>query len=142
MLLYHYTSTLHLPLILKSRVISTTHNALHPTDQLGEPVVWLTASDVFEAQLWAAGILDKTAIRLSIEIPRAHVQPWQDFARAQGADPVWLAVLAEVGGGDSDWYVSTRPIDWSAVVAVDARENGGYQALRAAGLAAMLNEAD
>jgi len=126
MLLYHYTSRVHLPRILRAGVLlpSTSNLDLVSEGRVHEApdVVWLTSHDHPGAGhgLYRS-VADKTEIRITVELPRDWPKRWTKWAVAQGASARGMGWLTDTGGGQEaadSWWVVTRPIPfryWRAV---------------------------
>lgn len=116
MILYHFTSTLHWPRIEAAGFIKTTESNLHPVQQhYGPDVAWfLDTPDLdYDHGLIAFSPVDKTAVRITVDVPDKWVRSWLDWADAQGIDPDWRSIMIETGGGIDaarHWMVTFRPI--------------------------------
>lgn len=126
MKLFHYTSRLHWPSIVQQRLIRTTHNSLEPFAERGPQVVWLTGNDAYQEQDWAAGsFVDKTEIRITVEIPEADAHLWSVWSREHSIKEHWYAALGQYGNPD-EWVVVERPIpisEWAEVHRFDYRRH-------------------
>lgn len=122
MILYHYTSPDHLPLILRSGLIKVTESNLSMTRaHAGPDVVWLTTDADPEHMEWTEGTInDKQRIRIAVDVPRRAAQPWSDWAARQGMNPQWKQALIKSGGkGWRRWHVVQRPIlasEWRGIL--------------------------
>lgn len=133
MLLYHFTSRLHLPSIQGEGVIRTTDPNLFaaggPVTRLdpetgevsttggpilGQPVVWLLdtrTAEGYDHGLLLNYVVDKRAVRVTVDVPDA-VQ-WQRWVTARRHDARYVGAIVKVGGGVSaarHWFVVPRPI--------------------------------
>lgn len=100
MLLYHFTSSLHLPRIIADGFIKTGDNMLRWNDETAEPRCSFHF-DVPEVPAGYGGITEmKTEVRLTLDVPNAWAVLWIDWARAQGIEPMWLSVLTQASGGE------------------------------------------
>ena len=111
MLLYHYTSETHLPMILTAGFLKTTESNVSATkEHAGPDVVWLTTADEPSAGHGLAGSsVDKSAIRFSVELPKLAVYDWKTWAKAQGSNPGFIQSLARSGGAGT-WRITTSAI--------------------------------
>ena len=123
-LLYHFTSLMHLPLIEGSGYISRGDVPLTITGGFNAP--WLTADPEAGNQKWSqGGDVNKTAVRLTIQIPVGHrcLHYWPELAHEEGVEPRWFDALARAQGGKSrdayNWYIFKGRIPMSWVVAKD-----------------------
>jgi len=110
--LYHFTSELHLPLILEGGSLYTTESNISlRKPHAGPDVVWLTTHQAADARHGLHhSFVDKTRIRFTVSFRARDVHKWRPWARSHGVDPRWLDALA-VSGGSSSWRVCTHPID-------------------------------
>jgi len=124
--LYHFTSTLHLPLIERDGFIRTTEsNVSFLRPNAGPAVVWLMDSpDADGADHGLGGsIVDKKAVRITV---RAHAERWADWYKRQpNGDAITFASMIRTGGGPeaaSHWWVAEQPIPRDQWVGVEARD--------------------
>jgi hypothetical protein len=114
MLLYHYTSRLHLPSILRDGVIETTESNVSWTRPHAAPdVVWLTTCDSPHLGHGLISVADKAEVRIAVEVPKDWAKRWKKWAKANGSAQSDMDILAESGGGweaADTWFVCTRPI--------------------------------
>lgn len=120
MKLYHYTCIQHWPTILASGLLKVTESNISPVvDHAGPDVVWLTTdSRCKHGHGLELSAVDKTRIRITVDVPVDDVHVWRQWASAHGADPRFMAALAS-SGGSSTWRVIERPIpssEWVEVV--------------------------
>ena len=120
MKLYHYTSTRHLPYILKAGYLDVTESNIgsgvpeHDPygEHVGPDVVWLTTSENpgHKQGLTTSadtGWPDKTEIRFTVDVPDAlH---WPKWSRSQGIDKRWARCL-ETDHYPEQWFVVVRRI--------------------------------
>lgn len=122
MKLHHFTSAMHFRLIRAAGSIHTTESNLNMLGE-GPRVVWLSDSDNRELQGgWSSGsVLDKTDMRISVEVPDNEAHPWKEWARARNIEWWWEEALIRAGGGEDaakTWYVIERDIpraEWRAI---------------------------
>lgn len=131
---YHFTSRLHLPLIVAAKVITTTeshvgsgrHDWPPHGQHVGPDVVWLL--DVPEVEYphgLDGSVVDKTGVRFTVQ---AAAYRWLDWPPAQSMHPEWRHELIKLAGGWAAarrWWVSERPIpadDWQVVDVLPPRE--------------------
>lgn len=149
MKLYHLTSLYHLPAIMAAGYLKTTESnvSLDPRQpHAGPDVVWLTTSPR-TGQGWARmrdewAFVDKTRIlfEVAIDAEENAVQPWYDWARAQGSTDLWMTALAASGDEQhslaarvgtkpeadaaalerarQEWYVVERTVPWLEWVSI------------------------
>lgn len=129
MLLYHYTTELHLPKIFADEQLKTTESNLSmTTPHAGPDVVWLTGwNEPYggkELGLTGGGA-DKTAIRFTVDVPRLEVELWDRWSKRLGIDKKWKRALLDAAGiprGErAPWLVIERPIpmgEWVNVTAM------------------------
>jgi hypothetical protein len=104
MILYHYTSTYHLPTILKEGL---ARGDVPVTPQKGFNAVWFTTmNDAKPGEHGLSGsAVDKTSVRITVELDRRDplLIKWGTFARK--LKPIWRRAL-ESSGGDTHktWY--------------------------------------
>lgn len=120
MRLYHYTSMSHLPRIMsRGALLLTESNISGQRMHAGPPVVWFTShanpdkghglnsvpDEIRQVKDFAE--IDKTRVRITVELPKRRVTKFVNWSKAQGISPHWLAELATMGGLYS-WWVSTQ----------------------------------
>lgn len=126
MLLYHYTSTEHLPLILGDGFLKTVEsNISFKRPHAGPDVVWLTTDpDPADDTMGLQGAdVDKLAVRITVNVDRRSVHKWLPWARARGIDPAWLKALTSAGGAGT-WRVVERPIPAARFTQILNRRTG------------------
>jgi hypothetical protein len=133
MILWHYTSTYHLPLILESGVLMTTESNASPDATHAAPdVVWLL--DTPELGGFGHGLLvsfktvDKTEVRFQVDAPDAWVRPWRDWIAMNAGDRAWIGALADTAGGPEatrHWVVCLRPIPRDRWLRIERRSPKG-----------------
>ncbi len=128
MILYHFTSSIHLPKIMSDGFLKVTEsNISERREHAGPDVVWLTSNpDPAGARWQGAGVQNwhpgvilapKDEIRFTVDVPKRDVHKWLVWSRARGIDPGWAAHLASVGGSRR-WHVIERPVvrdEWVTV---------------------------
>jgi hypothetical protein len=123
MILYHFTSAVHLPKIQKAGMLRLTESNIHMTiPNFGPDVVWFTTEPTPTLGHGLTGVLDKTAVRLTVEIPDHWVKAWLPWAKGQGMDEEWMGYLIEAGGGleaAETWRVTFRPVREDRWLAID-----------------------
>jgi hypothetical protein len=124
-LLYHFTSTLHLPLIKRDGFLRPTEsNVSLRIPHVGPDVVWLLDTPTADAPHGLNNALvDKRAVRITV---RTKAERWLDWiARQPTMDVFSKQVLIETGGGmeaAAHWYVTEQRIPRSEWVAVEVAE--------------------
>lgn len=127
---YHYTSRVHLARILASGYLKAGESNVSLTaEHAGPDVVWLTDRPI-PGDLGAAAFayltrpgeaperLDKTEIRIAVEVP---AMPWSSWALAQGSTRTDRRKLVHAGGGAESarhWFVHEGTISalhWRAI---------------------------
>jgi hypothetical protein len=143
MILYHFTSTWHLPRTAEDGYIDVTESNLSGTrEHAGPDVVWLTKSPTVAGTTFLLGSgVDKTEIRITVDVPGLEAHKWRKWAYRRNIHPRWAAGLA-AAGGSTPWYVVERPVaatEWVNVTnmhsgeLVDARlGTSDWQAIPAA----------
>lgn len=123
MILYHYTTTVHLLNILRNGFLKTVEsNISERREHAGPDVVWLTDDPDLQrtgASWYNAHIVDKTEVRFTIETDAAV--PWPVFARQHAISQKWYRILGRSGGDPSRWYVQPSIIWKDSWRAVDLR---------------------
>lgn len=127
MKLYHYTSNFHIEAIMQNG-LSRGDVPITPTG-LGENAVWFSTSPEPTEQGWVEGsIVDKTQIRITVNIPLSHpnLKKWTKYA-AKRLDPEWRSVLNHYGGGtEKQWYIYFGVVPPAQFVSIDYRTAKGY----------------
>jgi hypothetical protein len=123
MILYHFTSLIHLPVIEKAEMLRLTDSNIHITiPNFGPDVVWFTTEPTASLGHGLHGFIDKKAVRFTVDVPDHWVKPWLPWAESQGMDPEWMGYLVEAGGGREaaeTWMVTFRPIRKDRWVSID-----------------------
>lgn len=104
--LYHFTSRLYLPSILRTG-INKGDVATEPERGFNAP--WLTKNPSFTNQGWdRGGALDKLEVRLTVEIPEDDdkLWSWSKLVETYGIEDYWVKALTHQG--------RDRPHDWFA----------------------------
>lgn len=118
MILYHFTSGVHLAQIEKTGYVKTGDNMLHTYGST--PPECSFHFDVPEVPLGYGGlagsVFDKTEVRLTLDVADSWAVRWIEWARAQGIAPMWLDALVHAAGGiehyDHEYAVFRRiPLD-------------------------------
>jgi hypothetical protein len=136
--LYHFTAPVHLPEILRTRVLRVTESNGALREPHAKPdVVWLLdepdaagASHGLvhpDPEIAAEPMFDKRRVRFTVEVPDYRVERWVVWAARHGVDALTQAIIVETGGGieaAKHWWVSERPIPskWWTGVAIDGQE--------------------
>lgn len=131
MILYHYTSAKNFRAIREAGELLMTQAPVHPRKP-GRGVVWLTShATIAEAKTmgldgdaWAKELrdwpdLDKTRMRITVDVPRTYVHRWRDWAPRNGGHPGFLDMLRTECADYGSWWVSTKPIpraQWVEVI--------------------------
>jgi hypothetical protein len=138
MILFHYTSQYHLPLIVQVGGLKLVESNVDLAKPHAAPdVVWLT-TDVWPQQGWMnlpshlQGILDKGRIRITVNVGNFHLHPWRIWATEQaeklGIDPrkakIERDALEAAGGDGGDWFVCEREVMWQEWVRIEDTVSG------------------
>lgn len=126
MILHHYTSTIHLPFILRDGHLRTTESNVGSPweswppygEHVGPDVVWLldTPEPGATSHGLSGGRSDKTAVRLTVDTDSAV--PWEKWRPRREMHPSWREAFVAAGGGtdaSAHWWVSEAAIfsnDW------------------------------
>lgn len=119
--LHHFTSHYHYSRILTEGIM---RGDVPTSPNTGYNAVWLTSDPDPDHQEWAGGPLDKTAIRLSVQIMSddTSLHHWPLLARKLGVPRWWYDALDQTGGGGSNnWYVYHQPIAPDRLVVVETK---------------------
>lgn len=112
--LYHFTARLYLPSILRNG-INKGDVATAPDHGFNAP--WLTTDPEFGSQPWDRGsFLDKTEVRLTVEVPEGdqNLWSWPYIAEKYNIDPIWLATMTHDGVKSNSWFARLGgiPLMW------------------------------
>lgn len=131
MILYHYTSVVHLPWIVDAGYLGLTDNVLHH-DRIEEPgVCWFLDRPLVEIPYshgLAGSIVDKTAVQFTVDVPDGWVRRWVPWAQDRGVEPLWLTAMVRAGGGFAaadHWHVTFRTVPrnrWVSVLLAEGVE--------------------
>jgi hypothetical protein len=123
MILYHFTSIVHLPRIKEAGFLKLTESNLHLTiPHYGPDVVWFTTEESARLGHGLFGHVDKTEIRFTVDLPDHWVKSWLSWAEGQGMDREWMGYIIEAGGGmeaAETWRVTFRPVRQDCWVSID-----------------------
>jgi hypothetical protein len=112
-ILYHFTSTTHLPRILRTEYLKTVESniAAPPYAHVGPDVVWLLDTPTCD---YPHGLLkssvDKQEIRFTVDVPGIR---WLDWPPVAKMELDWRRALLKAAGGEdaaAHWYVYPRRI--------------------------------
>lgn len=133
MILYHFTSWVAWERIRKDGTLLLSDPQVHPSKR-GRPVVWLTKSDVCQdatamglasnptvTQLADFDRIDKTRVRITVDVAKTYTHRWREWAPKHGGHPGWLSHIHATCSAAGTWYVHTKPIpraDWQDVLDV------------------------
>jgi hypothetical protein len=118
MILHHYTSMNHVPLILKEACIETTESNVDMVHQhWGPDVVWLVDPSLPPADVpseYPHGLSSvKSRIRFTVDVPDSFAIKWTSWEYFHEMNEHWRRVFVEAGGGElaaDHWYVCPSPI--------------------------------
>ena len=122
-ILYHYTSPIHVPMILDSGFLKVTEsNVSFDIENAAPQVVWLTPKTLIRPPKYLATIVDKTAFRFVVA--PADAQRSDKWLRHNGASSEQIRLLESSGGGTkaATWYVVARPIPSEEWLGLEKRE--------------------
>jgi hypothetical protein len=127
--LYHYTSQLHLPLILRSGFLKLTEsNVAMERPHAGPDVVWLTRDpSPWQAWMRMPGRLlpvDKGRIRFLVDVPHGELQSWSTWADQHGVADAWRRAMVDSGGPSDAWYVTERIVPWQEWLRIEDTNSG------------------
>lgn len=132
MIYYHYTQLARLQQIMDEGKLRRTESNLDlrpGREHAGPDVVWLTTDETLTPDKVRENLLpnstvgyhglqpEKAEVRITVDLPKAHVEPWRLWAVAHGMNPVHMWALANAGGSIK-WrvYQAEIPMDkWVAV---------------------------
>jgi len=142
MILYHYTTPLHLESIGRDGFLKVTESNIGAPEGKGmEPcgehhgpdVVWLTDKDsttcnrdTLRAGLKLVSVMpvpaqiDKSVIRFMVEVPDDEVVTWEPFAKEHGIHSRWKRTLEKNYARPRWWFLVQRPIpseEWRRIEA-------------------------
>lgn len=140
--LYHFTSTYHLPSIIKSGFLKLTPSNLigpRPDDDLHidpltgcavwktmnyKPVVWLTKDPGANSNANGlnGSLVNKSEIRITITKP-INCIPWNVFADRHKMNRSWRKKFEE-GKAPENWFVSERKIPFSEIARIENTKTG------------------
>lgn len=108
--LYHFTSATNIQAILDSGYLKTVESNISlKREHAGPDVVWLTTSPSANAGHGLQGsLVDKTEIRVTVEVDSRSVHKWREWARARGSNEATISALTRSGGSGSWRVVMTR----------------------------------
>lgn len=127
MILYHYTSQFHLPLIEQAGLLKLTDNILDAQKMTEPRVCWFLDRPKIEVpgdHGLGHSAVDKTAVEIVVDVPDNWVRKWKPWAIAQGIDAGWLDVMEQIGGGpeaSDHWFVTFRPVRADRWVSINLR---------------------
>lgn len=107
-MMYHFTSSHHLPVILNSGYLKLCDSNVDII-QPDRSVVWLTDLPEVEPNSHGLGA-QKTAVRITVDVPGIQ---WLKWAPTAYMDPNWRHHVIEGGGGEEaaeHWFIHPAPI--------------------------------
>lgn len=133
MLLNHFTSEMHLGLILRCGLLVTTESNIGspvpewpPTgEHVGPDVVWFTLQDEpSDVGLDSArATIPKGGVRMVCDVPDADCRHWPEWARGYGIHPDWYRHVGRAAGQESNpdtWWVVERAVPWTEWVRIES----------------------
>lgn len=135
--LYHYTSTYHLPKILGSQYLKLTESNLKPpkseediiaynngTLSLYKPVVWMTDIDTtHDDGLGLTGsIVDKTEVKVTIK-KQAYFKRWTEWSEKNNINKNWARLLGK-NKKPKSWWISEIPVKLNDVLKIENTKTG------------------
>lgn len=104
MILYHFTSKERLPWLM---ALGISRGDVPCDPRKGCQAAWLTTNPDPGPQKWKEGShLNKTAVRLTVEVPANRLVKWSDM-RGNPVPAWWYEVLNLSGGDEADnWYLT------------------------------------
>jgi len=156
MILYHYTSALHLPAIADSQFLKLTDSNIGGPEgktpdefpvgpHAGPDVVWLTDMDgqgtnadtlrealALNPPPLMAGSLPsnyKVAIRFTVDIPDGDALRWDRFATDHGIHPRWKRTLEKGYRKPNRWFLCPREIPRSEWTNISVRPGTEFPAV-------------
>lgn len=128
--LYHFTSTVHFPVILQFG-ISRGDVCVEPNnDAANYNAPWLTSNPSWTGQGWAEdgdgnknSVFDKRTVRLTVEIPEGDesLSTWAEVCQFEQV-PDWWRDSLNAAGGHEDWFVYNGLIPSPWISKVDFRD--------------------
>lgn len=139
--LTHYTSTVHLPHILRAGELTTTEsNVSLFTPHAGPDVVWALDTAWMPGSEMPHGLSGmKTQARIefsTLKLKRA--ERWLDWEPAAKMDDAWKAIMIKTGGGidaASHWWVVPHPVISRHWTRVEILKDGEWKQVRIKGSA-------
>lgn len=120
--LYHYTSTFHLPQIFQSKFLKLTESNLRLDKTMYKPVVWLTTVLEPTGQGLEGSIVDKTEVRITVEHKEKY-KYWKVWSRKNKIPKIWADSL-ERNQKPETWWVSTEEIPFEDIIMIENRYTG------------------
>lgn len=119
MRLYHYTCLMNLPAILRDGIIYGEFPLAVGVTKLGWPS-FTSEPFCLEAAWTGDGRLDKTRVRLTVDVPdqflKCHRDLWQELKVEK-----WFQELMVPNGDGRNWFVSLQPVPRSVILEVAIR---------------------
>jgi hypothetical protein len=120
--LFHFTSITGWQQIRKTGLLQLCPSRANRR-MAGPGVVWLTTMDKFDdpagmglaysptvAAFTDFELMDKTRIRIEVEVAKTYTHRYADWAPRHGGDPSWQADLRRMCRHYGTWRVHTKPI--------------------------------
>lgn len=135
MRLYHYTAFLYLPEILRDGITRGEVPINPHTRTLADNAANLTTSRDALAQqkTWAEGILDKTKIRIIVEIQESELMTFGQLKKKYSLSKEWLNRIDPHKEG-KHWYYAFGGVKRSQFVRVEIRSENRYKPIKDAEL--------
>lgn len=126
--LFHFTSTMHLPAILRARSLRLTESNVDISGA-GPGVVWLTETTEGAGNgLGQGGFKDQVRFSIPSVMLYGYLHWWPSWSREQGIQEFWYKALeAASGGGNPDnWWVCTGAIPSIAWESVEQKQGSAW----------------
>ncbi len=120
--LFHYTSTLHLPMIMESKCLTLTESNLVYEKPMYKPCVWLTTSEDPKNNGLDGSIVDKTEIKITVKWQK-YLKFWVAWSKSNKIDKSWAKELTK-GENPSSWWISEQVIPFSDLAKIENRYTG------------------
>ena len=128
-ILYHFTGRDHVNGIKRTGI---SQGVVFNGRRLFKGFIWLTSDSRFEAQNWAtnySGLCgDRTAIRLTVRVPKSRLYHWNREAHFFGFSEHELYQFNTAGYSDGEaWYLIKAPIPKESIIEIKYRNDNGKE---------------
>jgi len=143
-LLFHFTAKMHLPNILREgisrgEVPTMPLSKARKYNDVPQAVNLTRNQNAHSQNCWSVGVMDKTAIRLTIDATRLKVVTFKDVRKQYKIPHSYISQLAPAKE-HFDWYFVFGIVHPSSIRVIDVKCNDHYRALDAEAVQSLIEQ--